>query len=380
MSLVGKLEDLGLAEILQLLSVSEKTGKLTLTCRDGSGLIVFRQGRIIYAASNSAREAFGHILVCSKLIDEASLAKALQIQHRSREEKRLGSILIGMKVVTAQDLEGVLRQQTQKIISELLRWEGGFFKFEPLAIPERGEVSVDAREFLLESGLNAEQVALEFTSSSDQAAYSRQLERPGAPDPREVEAGVPKGGRAAVEPSLATLKSIMEELRSPAFTGEITLRILHYASGVAHRCLLLSITKDGIQGMGQLGLDSGGDPERRVRGIRIPVDEPSVFTDVIGRRETFRGALSGGRWNEYLVGQLGGAWPLEAIVIPMVFNNSVIALLYGDNQQDDGPIGNIAALEVLMLEAGLAMEKAALEIRVRSLQERLARRGAPVRT
>ena len=109
MSLVGKLEDLGLAEILQLLSVSEKTGKLTLTCRDGSGLIVFRKGRIIYAASNSAREAFGHILVCRKLIDEVMLTKALQLQHHSREEKRLGSILIEMKAVTAHDLEVVLR-------------------------------------------------------------------------------------------------------------------------------------------------------------------------------------------------------------------------------------------------------------------------------
>ncbi len=378
MSLVGKLEDLGLAEILQLLSVSEKTGKLTLTCRDGGGLIVFRNGRIIYAASNSAREAFGHILVCSKLIDEASLAKALQIQHRSREEERLGSILIGMKVVTAQDLEGVLRQQTQKIISELLRWEGGFFKFEPLAIPERGEVSVDAREFLLESGLNAEQVALEFTSSNEKAAYSRQSGDRASPADREARTGVSRGVTAPVESGLATLKSIMEELRSPAFTGEITLRILHYASGVAHRCLLLSVSKAGIQGMGQLGLEPDGDPEQRVRAIRIPADEPSVFADVIGTRETFRGALPRGRWNEYLVAQLGRAWPLEAIVIPMVFNGSVIALFYGDNLEHDGPIGSIAALEVLMLEAGLAMEKTALEIRVRKLQEKLAGREAGV--
>jgi len=373
MSLVGKLEDLGLAEILQVLSVSEKTGKLTLTCRDGSGLIVFRKGRIIYTASNSAREAFGHILVCRKLIDEAMLTKALQLQHHSREEKRLGSILIEMKAVTAHDLEVVLRQQTEKIISELLGWKVGFFKFEALAIPEHGEVSVDAREFLLEPGLNAEQVALDLISKTEHAEYAR---RNGAGRTQASATSVRAAPALAVaepEPTLASLKTIMAELRSPAFTGEITLRILHFASGVAHRCLLLSISRDGIAGMGQLGLPPSVDAEERVRAIRIPIDEPSVFGDVIGSHETFRGVLPPGQWSEYLVEQLGDAWPREAFIIPMVVDSAVIALLYGDNLPDDGPIGSVSGLEVLMLEAGLAMEKTALEVRVRALQERLGR-------
>ena len=55
----------------------------------------------------------------------------------------------------------------------------------------------------------------------------------------------------------------------------------------------------------------------------------------------------------------------------MIVNGNVVALLYGDNLPAGSPIGPIDALELLMLEAGLAMEKTTLEIRLRTLQERL---------
>src|SRR5690606_13067300 len=46
MSLVGSLEDLGLGEILQIVSLSGKSGVLWIRSRHGSGHIVFSRGLI----------------------------------------------------------------------------------------------------------------------------------------------------------------------------------------------------------------------------------------------------------------------------------------------------------------------------------------------
>ena len=58
MSLVGNLEDLGLGEILQIVSLSRKSGVLELKSLDREGRVVFRDGEVIRAtASNFPRAA-----------------------------------------------------------------------------------------------------------------------------------------------------------------------------------------------------------------------------------------------------------------------------------------------------------------------------------
>ncbi len=367
--LAGRLEDVTLPGLLQMLAVKARTGKLTLTCREGVGLVVLRGGRIIYTASNSAREALGNILVCQGLIDEAALASALDLQHSSPEETRLGAILVEMGALSPGDLDRVIRQQTTGIIREMCGWGYGFFAFDPLEIPEQGEVSVDARDLVLEAGLDAGDVA---RASLDAHNFETQPVRYGRGN-REAGGG-PTAPRGAAT-SLASLKSIMAELRSPAFGGEITLWLLRHASGFVRRCVLFSVSRDGVRGMGQTGLgpDAGGLGER-LRRFKVPAGEPSIFKGVIASQAPFLGKLSHDPWDERLTAELGGGFPAEVVVVPMVVSGNVVAVLYGDNLPSGEPIGAIDGLELLMLEAGLAMEKTALEIRLRTLQERLGAR------
>ncbi len=369
MRLAGKLEDVTLPGLLQMLAVKGRTGKLTLTCREGSGLVVLRGGRIIYTASNSAREALGNILVCQGLIDEAALASALDLQHSSAEEKRLGAILVEMGALSPGDLDRVIRQQTTAIIREMCGWGYGFFAFDPLEIPEQGEVSVDARDLVLEAGLDAGDVARESLDGLNFETQPVRYDR--GPGAASGAATAPRGAGT----SLASLKSIMAELRSPAFGGEITLWLLRHASAVVRRCVLFSISKEGVRGMGQTGLDSGdAGLGERLRRFRVPAGEPSVFKGVIASQTAFLGKLSHDPWDERLAAELGGGFPAEVVVVPMVVSGNVVAVLYGDNLPSGEAIGAIEGLELLMLEAGLAMEKTALEIRLRTLQERLGAR------
>ena len=62
MSLVGNLEDLGLGEILQIVSLSRKSGILALHSKGREGRVVFRQGQVIRATSTTYQESLGDVL------------------------------------------------------------------------------------------------------------------------------------------------------------------------------------------------------------------------------------------------------------------------------------------------------------------------------
>ena len=127
MSLVGKLDEVELPELLQAIADSQKTGKLKLTRRDREGIIVFREGMIVYAASSSARQTLGNLLLCEQSIDNAQLTTALELQHLSQQEQRLGTILREMDAVDEETLERIVHRQTEKVILEFMSWKSGFF-------------------------------------------------------------------------------------------------------------------------------------------------------------------------------------------------------------------------------------------------------------
>lgn len=376
MSLCGTLQDLPLANLLQMIAANRKTGRLILTRRDGHGVIAFRNGKIIYAASNSVRETLGNILLHERLITESTLLEALERQSRAAEEKRLGHVLVEMGALDKATMERVVRAQTQRVVSEFLRWKSGFAKFEVLQIPDHGEVEVDARDFLLEAGLNADELLLGILGQPDPRIDTSELDMsqilrraPWVPGPMEETPGLPEPPPDPLPPSFASLKSIMSEIRSPAFTGEVSLGILRYAARSFTRGVLFARGYDSFQGMGQFGLGA----KVPVREIRIPLDEPSLFLEVIERKEPYRGPLDDRYWNVHLGRQLGGATPGEVVAIPMVVDSSVVLIFYGDNVPGNAPIGPIDDLELLMIEGGLVIEKALLETKLKSVEERRSR-------
>jgi len=371
MGLVGRLEDLALPEIFQILSLSKKTGRLTLTRREGNGVIVFKDGKIIYAASDTIRDTLGNILVTQKMITESILLAALDAQHRSLDGKNLGTLLIEMGYIKKETLEKVIRQQVERVIYEFLTWKTGFFKFELMEIPVGEEIEVDTKDFLLKAGLSTEYVVLEGLRKLDEMEKDRKAQKHPAAPPRESPQGesrrVAQAPPAPAPPrGLSGLRSILAEIRSPSFTGEITLMLMRYASEIVNRGVLFLVRRDAITGMGQFGIQlQGVSADDRVRSIKLPLDQPSVFSEVIAKTQTYRGKLESTFWNDYLVEQLGGQVPNEVIAIPMIVGGPIVVIFYGDNLPDDGPIGEIESLELLMIQAGLAMEKALLEIRSR---------------
>jgi hypothetical protein len=170
---------------------------------------------------------------------------------------------------------------------------------------------------------------------------------------------------------ITTLKSMFDELRFPTATAEVTLLTLRYASEVVNRAILFMVKKDEVRGLGQFGIElaSGLSPDKVVRNIRIPLSEPSLFRNVVESRRTYLGPLESSEQNSYFVNQVGGAKPDTVLAIPLVVDNKVALIVYGDNLPDQKPVMGVETLEIFMNQAGMALEKALLERKLAELQK-----------
>ncbi|MFQ5882190.1 MAG: DUF4388 domain-containing protein, partial [Candidatus Methylomirabilales bacterium] len=188
MGLVGRLEDLALPDIFQILGVSKKTGKLTITRRDGSGAIIFKDGLVIYATADSVRDTLGNMLVCQKHLTENTLMAAIELQHRSPDGKQLGAILLEKGFISPQVLEQAIRQHIEQVIFEFLTWESGFFKFEILDIKSEDEIEVDTKDFLVTPGITPQHLIMEGMRRLDEMRSRAETPPPPQPTPSPVTA------------------------------------------------------------------------------------------------------------------------------------------------------------------------------------------------
>ena len=382
MSLVGRLEDLALPDIFQIISLSKKTGTIVVRNRKGTGMVVFKDGQVVQAGSDIIRDSLGNILVSQGMLDSTALSRALGLQKQA-PDKPLGMILAEMGAVPAPTLETIIRKQIEEIIYDLLAWEEGFFNFELGEIAPKDKIEIDTQDFLLRSGISAEYLLMEGTRLLDE----RRKDQPRQPAAQQTPAAAkPQVPHVSYEPAkeefrtriekeeprkeLTTLKSMFDELRFPTATAEVTLLILRYASEVVNRAVLFMVKKDEVRGLGQFGLDlKAASPDQVVRNIKIPLDRPSLFLTVVETRRTYSGPAEDTESNRYLMNELGGAMPEAVLAIPLIVDNKIALIVYGDNLPDHKSIKGLETLEIFMNQAGIALEKALLEKKLAELQK-----------
>jgi CheY-like chemotaxis protein len=196
------------------------------------------------------------------------------------------------------------------------------------------------------------------------------LEEVASPPP----AVLPTSGLGGSE--LALLQEMMRELQNPRATSEIGLLILRFASEVFNRAVLFVVKGGRAVGLGGFGVEVSSGGKGSIRGIAIPLDEPSMLEEVVKRRAAYRGPVVHTPANVRLMENLGGKTPSEAVAIPLVAGGKVRVILYGDNLPDDGALPPTQTLEIFLTQAGLTLERVLLE---KKLQESSGKqgRGAP---
>lgn len=173
MSLAGNLEDLGLGEILQIVSLSRKTGVLSITSCCRSGSIYFLKGLVVRASSSSFQQSLGEVLIQKGVVDPAVLHKALSFQQEQGFQERLGVILVKKFGVSRETVEEVVREQIENVVFSLFAWGEGSFDFEVQNdIETVDDARMDPLQFMLDQGLNPQFLAMEGTRILDEKRHA----------------------------------------------------------------------------------------------------------------------------------------------------------------------------------------------------------------
>jgi hypothetical protein len=321
--------------------------------------------------------------------------------------------VIGAYSTTTDTSKKPVLNSAQDVVYNLFIEEGNF-NFELKEVVEELKLMKPGSVFLAEPGLNPQFLAMEGSRLLDESRAGKTAAPPPPPSkieplPSEVvakpaagenqraglaqeeeifgqplaegfspkniraEAGIAEEERVepvASSPGLTLLRSMIFELRNPHSSSEITLMILRFASEIMNRAVLFIVKRDKIEGLGQFGVVlKNCDPNRRIKGIRVSTEEESIFKEVILRKMTIKKSLEHIPVHEYLVKELGGSWPSESFLVPLMVSGRVAALLYGDNVPEETPIGDTESLEIFLAQAGIAMERTLLERRLSAIRK-----------
>ncbi len=95
---------------------------------------------------------------------------------------------------------------------------------------------------------------------------------------------------------------------------------------------------------------------RECRGLALPLVSGSRILEVVAAKTSVRGPLEHPE-ELRLLEHLGGGPVSEAVLLPLMSRDQVVAVLYGDNGRSASPVGDTRGLEIFLGEVGLALEK-----------------------
>ncbi len=357
MSLTGRLEDLGLADIFQILSIGKKSGTLSIKSSDNvHAVVVFRRGLVVRAETDALEGDIGDDLLKAGLVDEQPLKLARDVNSRL-PNKSIAEVLVDLGSVKRQVVDKVAKKRIERVVYRLLLLEDGEFRFDPEeenpSLPELKDIGWE-----LSKGVSAEYLLMEGARVYDETKQFGRILEEEFTDTDELFEDVPEFSR-----DILALRSLSQELRFPESLSEISLLILRFASDIFQRGILFSVEGNFICGLGQFGLEIERADER-IREMILDISNSPFFLRILREAKPYRGILEKDPVVDYFIKETGGGYPSEVALFPIFAEGSTIALLYCDNQPTGDPIEETPGLEIFISQAGLALEKAILKKRL----------------
>jgi hypothetical protein len=128
MSFQGMIEDVAVADVMQLIRIGGHSGSLTVNNGVEEGIIGFERGRIV-SAWNPRTRRIGELLLDAGVVDEAILAAALKTQNEDRPRRTVGHYLVHMGATTSEVIRDVMAREIERVVGEICSWQSGSFEF-----------------------------------------------------------------------------------------------------------------------------------------------------------------------------------------------------------------------------------------------------------
>ena len=151
MKLEGSLDAFSLPDMFQLLSFTKKTGGLHLAGEDSDGVVFFAGGQVTGASADGSRQPLARRLVGSGVVDDESLAAAVDAATNG---EGLGVVraLLDHEAVDEALLKQAATDQAVDAVFDLLRWSSGDFAFVvEEANPDDVGVTLDVESVLADA-------------------------------------------------------------------------------------------------------------------------------------------------------------------------------------------------------------------------------------
>lgn len=151
--LMGDLESVSFADVLQLLDLQRKTGALTVSRGRSRVTFFLRGGALDFATYAGLPEEFllGRYLLKAGVVSRPDLERALVSGRESGVV--IGEHLMSFELLREEELRSALIAQTSELVYEVVRWQKGRFRFvaplvEPLA--ERAKLGLLSAGLVME--------------------------------------------------------------------------------------------------------------------------------------------------------------------------------------------------------------------------------------
>jgi hypothetical protein len=161
MSLVGSLEDLGLGDILQIVSLSRKSGLLLLRSDSGEGRIVLRDGQVRAAFVKGEPEDLQALLVGGGFVSAAVFESARELVRN--KGVTLDEALAASAGLAGERIDSLRREHVERAVLRMFTWRTGQFSFEV-----RDELEARDLELSLPTGINAQYLTMEASRLRDE--------------------------------------------------------------------------------------------------------------------------------------------------------------------------------------------------------------------
>jgi len=218
MALSGNLKTMLPGDLLQWLSLGQKTGTLVVSNKRVEKKIFFRNGRVISSASNDPREYLGQFLMSHGYLTEPELKKAMEVQQQSRIF--LGKILVMIDVISEVDLQRFMRLKAEEEIYDVFLWNDGDFYFVDDELPQMEMIplQVDVTGIIMEGTRRVDEWMRIRETIPNEAVIPVQISEVDYAELEEVEEPIVR----AID-GKRTIAEIVLESRSSAFTVSSTV-------------------------------------------------------------------------------------------------------------------------------------------------------------
>jgi hypothetical protein len=140
MALKGNLKDFSTTQLLNLVNLAHKTGKLALDQDSQNALLYFKEGRLVHASTNADE---GHLAAMLFKVGKISQEQVNALNKQgSSSDRVIGKYLMDAKMVSRDDIVQGVKDYMLGIVYDLFTWTNGGFHFEQDALPAKDRITV----------------------------------------------------------------------------------------------------------------------------------------------------------------------------------------------------------------------------------------------